>query len=126
MNEVVQLQTEQLKAIVIDALDDLKAQQILTIDVREQTSVTDIMVIATARSSRQLKSLATYVVEKVKEQGIQPIGTEGENDGEWALVDLGDVVVHIMSAETRAFYNLEKLWSGQFDDAVDASAGDDS
>jgi ribosome-associated protein len=111
MKQVVHLQTEQLKQIAIDALQDLKAVDIRVLDVTGITSVTDVLVIASATSSRQLKALANHVVEKSRQHGVRPLGVEGERGGEWALVDLGDVVVHIMLPQIRDFYNLEKLWS---------------
>jgi len=106
------LATEQLLALVIETLDDSKAINILDIDVRDKTSVTDYMVVATATSARHVKALANFVLEKVKEQGIKPLGSEGLANGEWALLDLENVVVHIMQEETRKFYDLERLWQG--------------
>lgn len=106
------MQNEQLVKIAIAALEDLKGQDITTIDVREKTSVTDFMVIASGTSSRHVKALAEEVLEKVKEQGVRPLGSEGLDGGEWALLDLGDVVVHVMQVPTRQFYDLERLWQG--------------
>lgn len=105
------LTAEQLKELVLTALEDLKAQDVQVMDVRNMTSVTDIMVIASGTSDRHIKALADAVVEAAKQQGVQPLGVEGEQSREWVLVDLGDVVVHMMHPQTRAFYNLEKLWS---------------
>ena len=105
------LTTEQVKDLVLSALDDMKAQDVQVMDVRDMTSVTDIMVIASGTSDRHIKALADNVVEQVKHAGLQPLGVEGETSREWVLVDLGDVVVHVMHPQTRAFYNLEKLWS---------------
>ncbi|MCL7461147.1 ribosome silencing factor [Pseudomonas sp. NW5] len=106
------MQTEQLVELVIAALEDLKAQGIVSIDVRDKTSITDVMVIATGSSSRQVKALADNVLEKAKEQGIRPVGSEGLEGGEWGLIDLGNVVVHVMQPATREFYDLERLWRG--------------
>jgi len=106
------LQNEELVQLAVAALEDMKAKDITVIDVRGKTSVTDFMVIASGTSSRHVKSLADNVLEKVKEQGVRPIGSEGLDSGEWALLDLGDVVVHAMQVATRQFYDLERLWQG--------------
>ena len=104
------MELEHLKELVIDALEDRKGVEIEVLDVRGKSSVTDIMVIAAGTSDRQLKALADSVVIKAKERGMQPLGVEGEPGSGWILVDLGDVVVHIMLPRVRDFYNLEKLW----------------
>ncbi|WP_263146663.1 ribosome silencing factor [Pseudomonas sp. RIT-PI-AD] len=106
------MHNEELTQVAIAALEDLKAQDITTIDVRDKTSVTDFMVIASGTSSRHVKSLAENVLEKVKANGVRPLGSEGLEGGEWALLDLGDVVVHVMLPTTRQFYDLERLWRG--------------
>jgi ribosome-associated protein len=93
------------------ALDDLKALDVSVLDVRHLTTVTDTMIVACGRSDRHVRALAAAVVEKCKKEGYRPIGVEGEKVGEWVLVDLGDVVVHVMLPRTREFYNLEKLWT---------------
>ena len=103
--------TEQLKQWVITALEDLKAQDIQILDVRGMTSITDLMIVASGTSDRHIKALADNVVEAVKKHGVQPIGVEGESSREWVLVDLGDIILHVMHPQTRAFYNLEKLWT---------------
>ncbi|CAE6939033.1 ribosomal silencing factor RsfS [Pseudomonas marincola] len=106
------ISSEELVKLAIAALEDIKAQDITTIDVREKTSITDFMVIASGTSSRHVKSLVDNVLEKVKEQGVRPIGSEGLDTGEWALLDLGDIVVHVMLPTARQFYDLERLWQG--------------
>ena len=94
------------------ALEDIKAFDVVSIDVKKLTSVADFMIIASASSSRQTKALAKNVVEKMNEINIEVIGVEGEQEGGWVLVDVGDIIVHIMTPPTRAYYNLEELWSG--------------
>lgn len=106
------MQNQQILDVTIAALEDLKAKDIVVIDVHEKTSVTDFMVIASGASTRQVKALAENVVETVKKNGLQPLGVEGLEASEWALVDLGAVVVHVMQPETRSFYDLERLWQG--------------
>ncbi len=93
------------------ALDDLKAKDVVALDVRSLTSLADAMVIASGTSSRHVKSLADNVVEKVKAAGYKPLGVEGERDAEWVLIDLAGVIVHVMLPATRAFYDLERLWT---------------
>jgi ribosome-associated protein len=110
-NKQVDLQIEALKRMALDALDDLKAKDVTVIDVRNKTSVTDWVVIATGSSSRHVKSLANNVVISMKDAGKPVLGVEGEDDGEWVLVDLGDVIVHVMQQQVREFYDLESLWS---------------
>jgi len=110
-NKAVDVQIEALKRMALDALDDLKAKDVTVIDVRNKTSVTDWVVIATGSSSRHVKSLANSVVTSMKDAGKAVLGVEGEDDGEWVLVDLGDVIVHVMQQQVREFYDLESLWS---------------
>jgi ribosome-associated protein len=99
-----------LMQTVAVALDDLKAADIQVLDVRHLTTVTDMMVIASGRSDRHVRAIAGAVVEQCKRAGHRPLGIEGEHSGEWVLVDLVDVVVHVMLPRVREFYNLEKLW----------------
>ncbi len=99
-----------LATVVSNALDDMKGEKISLLDVRHLTTVTDTMIVASGRSDRHVRALASSVVEKCKQAGFRPIGVEGQDSGEWVLVDLGDVVVHVMLPRAREFYNLEKLW----------------
>jgi ribosome-associated protein len=105
------MESESLRKLVIDALDDLKAINTVSIDVSALTDVTDHMVIASGSSNRHVKSLATNVSVEAKKHGLQPLGVEGGDVGEWVLVDFGDVVVHVMLPATRDFYDLERLWA---------------
>jgi ribosome-associated protein len=99
-----------LQSAVVDALEDIKARDIEVYDVAHLSTLFDRVVIASADSNRQLRALASSVREKTKAAGGQVFGTEGEDGGEWVLVDLGDIVVHIMQPAVRAHYNLEELW----------------
>jgi ribosome-associated protein len=101
---------EAMKLAVIDAIEDIKGFDISVMDVRKLTSMTNYMIVASANSSRQAKAVADNVREKLKAKGFAIRGTEGEKEGEWVLVDLDDIVVHIMVPATRAYYNLEQLW----------------
>ena len=104
------MNTKQLCDLAVDALEDIKGIDIRVLDVGDKSSVTDIMIFATGNTSRQVKALADNVAEKAKKANMQPLGIEGDETGEWILVDLGDVVVHVMQPAVREFYNLEKLW----------------
>jgi ribosome-associated protein len=104
------MQLEALQNLVIDTLEDLKAREILVLDVRGKTSITDVMVIASGTSTTHVKALAETLAHKAKAAGQPPLGTEGVKEGEWALIDLNDVVVHIMLPKVRDFYQLERLW----------------
>ncbi len=105
------MQTAELQNMVVDALEDLKAVDLKVLDVRDRTSFTDVMVIASGNSDRHVKSLSDSVVQKAKAAGEQPLGVEGQDAGEWVLVDLGNVIVHVMLPRVRDFYQLEKLWT---------------
>ena len=105
------MQAEELLNMVETVLDDHKGQYITVLDVRGKTSFTDYMVLVTGTSNRHLKSLCDYVVEKAEEMGAKPLGVEGDLTSDWVLLDLGDVIVHAMTAQAREFYQLEKLWS---------------
>jgi len=104
------MEAETLKQVVLDALDDLKAVNPVTMDVAALTDVMDYLVIASGTSNRHVKSLANNVCMEAKKRGMRPIGVEGDDAGEWVLVDFGDVVVHVMLPATRDFYDLERLW----------------
>jgi ribosome-associated protein len=100
----------QLRELVVTALEDFKAVDIQLIDVSGQNPLTELFVIASGSSSRHVKSMADNLIVKAKAAGCQPLGVEGQRNAEWVLVDLNDVIVHLMLPQTRAFYNLEKLW----------------
>ena len=105
------MNSEKLVDLVIDALDDVKAKDIVKLDVRNMTTVTDYMVVASGTSNRHVKALVDNVADKAKQAGCRPVGIEGEDGGEWVLLDLQDALVHVMLPKVREFYNLEKLWS---------------
>ena len=100
-----------INAALVDALEEVKALDIQVLDVRKLTTITDTMIIASGRSDRQVKALADKVIERAKQLGIPPLGVEGEQQGAWILVDMGDVIAHLMHPTTRAYYQLEKLWT---------------
>ncbi|QDE38716.1 ribosome silencing factor [Luteibacter pinisoli] len=114
---------EQLRKRVVAALEDLKAKDVREIDVRGKTSIADILFIASGTSARHVKSIADEVVKFAKEAGFMPLGVEGQTEAEWVLVDLGDIIVHVMLPRIREFYGLERLWTVG-DDAHDAAAND--
>ena len=104
------MELDALKALTLEAIEDVKAFDIKMIDVQGRNSLTDVLIFASARSDRQAKAIANNVIEKSKQAGVQPIGVEGMQTGDWVLVDLGDIVVHVMLPQVRDFYNIEKLW----------------
>jgi len=104
------MQPEAIKKLALQAIDELKAEDVIVLDVRSHASFTDFMIFASGRSTRHVKSIANEVVESAKKAGIALLGIEGEDVGEWVLIDIGDVIVHIMLPDTRQFYELEKLW----------------
>jgi ribosome-associated protein len=105
------MDTDVLKEKVLALLDDMKARDVQVFDVAETTTVTDYMVVASGTSNRHVRSIASHVMDELREAGLKPYGSEGEEHGEWVLLDYGDVVLHVMQPETREFYQLEKLWS---------------
>ena len=118
-DEPVQFETDDLERLVLEILDDMKAQTVKTLDVRQLTDVTDVMIIASGTSDRHVKAMASQVRERVAETArLRPIGVEGESEGDWVLIDLGDVVVHLMRPETREYYDLERLWNREVEELV--------
>ncbi|QDP00841.1 ribosome silencing factor [Thalassotalea sp. PS06] len=107
------MQTEQLLPFVVEQLEEIKARDIVTLDVREKASFTDFMVICCGNSSRHVKSIAEHVNLEMKKQEVDVLGIEGTDIGEWALIDLNDVVVHVMTDDIRDLYQLEKLWADE-------------
>lgn len=112
------VQAEQMKATVMRAMDDAKAQDIRPLDVRGMTDITDFMIVAGGTSDRHVKTIAEKVLEVMREAGCKPVGVEGQEEGDWILIDYGDVVVHVMRKATREHYDLEGLWSEQLRDVV--------
>ncbi len=113
------LQAEAMKDLAVKALEALKAIDIVVLDVRGRASFTDTMIFASGNSTRHVISIADAVIEATKAANLPPLGVEGETVGEWVLVDLGDIVVHVMLPDTREFYELEKLWSEQPTDTTE-------
>jgi ribosome-associated protein len=105
------VQTTELVSFIQDKIDDMKGRDIVTLDVRGKSSVTEFMIVCSGTSNRHTKSIANYVAAEIKKAGLVTLGVEGQGSGEWVLLDLDDVVVHVMLEESRNFYQLEKLWS---------------
>ncbi|HET6546797.1 MAG TPA: ribosome silencing factor [Rhodanobacteraceae bacterium] len=112
-----------MRGTVLHALDDLKARDVHEIDVRDRTSVTDLLIVASGTSTRHVRSIADEVVKSAKHIGLPPLGVEGQREAEWVLVDLGDIIVHVMLPRTREFYGLERLWTVGDDLPAAALAG---
>jgi ribosome-associated protein len=108
---IARMEIEQLKQLVLATLDDMKALDVRVIDVRRQSSLMDVLIIASGTSQRHVKSIAEAAALKAKEAGEAALGLEGLNEGEWVLVDLNSVVLHVMQPRVRDFYQLERLWS---------------
>jgi len=117
------MQVDSLRDLVVEVLDGQKAVDISVLDVRHVASFTDFMVVASGTSGRHVRSMADRVVEKARESGVRALGVEGSNAAEWVLIDLGDVVVHVMQPTIRGFYSLEKLWSTDLHAEDDLEAG---
>lgn len=115
------MQIDRLINVAQQALDDMKAKDVVLLDVQGKSSVTDYMLIASGTSRRHVNAIADAVVEKVKEAGLRPLGTEGQDVGDWILVDLGDLIVHVMMPDARSFYDLERLWSFDTADVSESS-----
>jgi ribosome-associated protein len=110
-DETAGIQADELLSVTLAALEDMKAVNVQVIDVRELTTITDVMVVASGTSTRHVKAIADNVALEAKKHGVKALGVEGDKGAEWILVDLADVVVHVMMPEIREFYALEKLWS---------------
>lgn len=108
--QAAQPSLEELQQLVLDALEEIKAVDPVVLDVRGKTGITDLMVVVSGTSNRHVKAIADSVVEHAKERGLRPLGVEGEESAEWILVDLGDVVVHVMLPRVRELYRLERIW----------------
>jgi ribosome-associated protein len=104
------MRVSQLRRLILDALDDAKARDIAVLDVRKVATFTDYMIIVTGTSNRHVVAAADIVIEHLRDHSRRPTGVEGMESGDWVLIDFGDVVVHVMRAQTRDFYGLEKLW----------------
>lgn len=119
----VQMQMTDILTPILAALDDGKARDVTVIDVRNKTSLTDYMVVASGTSDRHVSALGGIVIQRLKDEShLVPIGVEGLTQGEWVLVDFGDAIVHVMKPQVREFYQLEKLWQGEFPSELASTA----
>ncbi|MGD2139588.1 MAG: ribosome silencing factor [Burkholderiales bacterium] len=107
------MQTEAICSAAVEALEDIKAEDIVVLDVRKMSSLFDYIIVASAESARQTRALVSNLQDRIKPAGGRILGVEGEDAGEWVLVDLGDVIVHVMQPAIRSYYNLEELWGGE-------------
>ncbi|RDV26124.1 ribosome silencing factor [Alteromonas aestuariivivens] len=105
------MESQQLKQFVIDKIDDMKARDVIELDVKGKSSITDTMIVCSGNSKRHVIAIAENLMLEAKHAGLAPLNVEGKDTGEWVLVDLGEIIVHVMQDETRDFYQLEKLWS---------------
>lgn len=113
------IQAEELKDIAVEVLQDMKAENVEVLDVRKLTDVTDYMIIASGTSDRHVRSMAHRLRDQVRDQNkVRPVGVEGEQQGDWVLIDFGDIVVHIMRPQTRKYYDLERLWGREVEELV--------
>ncbi len=117
------MQAEAICRAAVEALEDIKAEDIVVMDVRNMSSLFDYVIVASAESTRQTRALANNVQDKLRSTGGRVLGVEGENSGEWVLVDLGDVIVHVMQPTVRTYYNLEQLWGGEIPQSRAAGGG---
>ena len=108
--DIRDLQSEATRRMAIEALENLKAERVEVLDLRGRASFTDAMIFASGNSSRHVNAIADAVIEAARERGLPVLGVEGAEVGEWILVDLGDVIVHVMQPDVRAYYDIEKLW----------------
>ena len=120
MSDKTTQKIEALRQLILTTIDDMKGIDVVELDVKGKTSVTDLLIIASGTSSRHVKSIAINVASEAKKNGSKLLGIEGEDQGEWVLVDMGDIIVHVMQPQVREFYDLEKLWS--FDESADVAA----
>lgn len=105
------MQIQELKETIAQVIDEMKGEDLVTLDVRDMTDIADYMVIASGTSDRHVRAVAGKVIDELRDRGVRPLGVEGQQTGDWVLLDYGDVIVHIMRKSTREFYELEKLWS---------------